>query len=87
MMKQAGNYGCGRAVFVEAETAVGKYGTDMKQVLAEMKQTLGVAGKNYLCHCALHSWPYRWSGNGADCCDIGTKENYSPFTARLQMCG
>ena len=35
----------GEQFFVEAETAVLKYGTDIKQVLAEMKQTLGVSGK------------------------------------------
>lgn len=35
----------GEQFFVEAENAVEKYGTDIKQVLAEMKQTLGVSGK------------------------------------------
>lgn len=35
----------GEQFFVEAETAVNKYGTDIKQVLNEMKQTLNVSGK------------------------------------------
>ncbi len=35
----------GEQFFVEAEQAVQKYGTDMTQVFAEMKQTLGVNGK------------------------------------------
>ena len=35
----------GEQFFVEAENAVEKYGTDMKLVLADMKQTLGVSGK------------------------------------------
>ncbi len=35
----------GEQFFVEAETAVAKFGTDMKQVLAEMKQVLGLSGK------------------------------------------
>lgn len=35
----------GEQFFVEAEQAVEKYGTDFSQVLAEMKQTLGLNGK------------------------------------------
>jgi glutamyl-tRNA synthetase len=35
----------GEQFFVEAEQAVAKYGTDIKQVLADMKSTLGVSGK------------------------------------------
>lgn len=35
----------GEQFFVEAETAVNKYGTDIKQVLNEMKTTLNVSGK------------------------------------------
>lgn len=35
----------GEQFFVEAELAVGKYGTDIKQVLDDMKKTLGLSGK------------------------------------------
>lgn len=35
----------GEQFFVEAEQAVDKYGTDFQQVLADMKQTLGLGGK------------------------------------------
>jgi glutamyl/glutaminyl-tRNA synthetase len=35
----------GEQFFVEAEQAIDKYGIDLPQVLAEMKQTLGVSGK------------------------------------------
>jgi glutamyl-tRNA synthetase len=35
----------GEQFFVEAELAVEKFGTDIKLVLAEMKQTLGLSGK------------------------------------------
>lgn len=35
----------GEQFFVEAENAVDKHGTDMKQILADMKETLGVSGK------------------------------------------
>ena len=35
----------GEQFFVEAELAVDKFGIDLQQVLAEMKQTLGVSGK------------------------------------------
>ena len=35
----------GEQFFVEAEQAIDKYGIDLKQVLADMKQTLGVSGK------------------------------------------
>lgn len=35
----------GEQFFVEAEEAVNQYGTDIKQVLAEMKKTLSVSGK------------------------------------------
>lgn len=35
----------GEQFFVEAEQAVDKYGLDLTQVFAEMKQTLGVSGK------------------------------------------
>lgn len=35
----------GEQFFVEAEQAIDKYGVDLKQVLAEMKQTLNVNGK------------------------------------------
>jgi nondiscriminating glutamyl-tRNA synthetase len=35
----------GEQFFVEAEMAVDKYGIDLKSILAEMKQTLGLSGK------------------------------------------